>query len=56
LFTYTFTYTVTDSKTSIVLGTGKVTAFDGNSAAVKIAKQLVEEWAKIRTTSVPAGK
>lgn len=48
LFTYTFTYSVTDSKTSIVLDTGKVTAIDGGAAAGTIAKQLVTKWAKIR--------
>jgi len=49
LFTYTFTYSVTDSKTSRVLDSGKVTAVDGGAAAGKIAKQLVNEWAKART-------
>ena len=48
LFTYTFTYTVADSKTSIVLDSGKVTAIDGNAAAGKIAKQLVTNWGKVR--------
>jgi hypothetical protein len=48
LFTYTFTYSVTDSKTSIVLDSGKITAIDGGAAAGKIAKQLVSKWAKIR--------
>jgi len=48
LFTYTFTYSVTDPKTSIVLDSGKVTAIDGGVAAVKIAKQLVGKWSKIR--------
>lgn len=47
-FTYTFTYSVTDSKTSLVLESGKVTAIDGNSASGKIAKQLVGEWLKVR--------
>ncbi len=46
--TYTFTYSVVDSKTSLVLDSGKVTAIDGNAAAEKIAKQLVSNWAKIR--------
>lgn len=48
LFTYTFTYTVTDLKTSVVLDTGKVTAIDGNTAAGKIAKDLVARWVKLR--------
>jgi len=46
--TYTFTYSVTDSRTSIVLESDKVTAIDGNAAAGKIAKQLVGEWLRIR--------
>jgi hypothetical protein len=50
LFSYTFTYSVTDSKTSIVLDTGKVTAIDGTAAAGKIAKQLVAKWGKLRHT------
>ena len=48
LFTYTFTYSVTDSKTSRVLESGKVTAIDGNAAAGRIAKQLVTRWVKER--------
>jgi hypothetical protein len=48
LFTYTFTYTVTDSRTSRVLEAGKVTAIDGGAAAGRIAKQLVSKWAKAR--------
>lgn len=48
LFTYTFTYAVTDSKTSLVLDTGKVTAIDGNSAAGKIAKELVTRLIALR--------
>jgi Trypsin-like peptidase domain len=48
LFTYTFTYSVTDAKTSILLDSGKVTAIDGNTAAGRIAKQLVEKWSKVR--------
>jgi len=49
LFTYTFTYEVTDAKTSRVLDAGKVTAIDGNGAAGRIAKQLVVKWTKART-------
>jgi S1-C subfamily serine protease len=48
LFTYTFTYSVTDSRTSRVLDSGKVTAIDGGAAAGQIAKQLVSKWAKGR--------
>lgn len=48
LFTYTFTYRVTDRATGIILATGKVTAFDGNAAAPKLAAKLVEEIKKAR--------
>jgi len=53
LFTYTFTYSVTDLKTSIVLDSGKVTAIDGGAAAARIAKQLVTKWEKARSPSAP---
>jgi hypothetical protein len=55
LFTYTFTYSVTDPKTSRVLDSGKVTAIDGGAAAARIAKQLVSKWAKVRQGE-PASK
>jgi len=48
LFTYTFTYSVTDPRTSRLLDSGKVTAIDGGAAAARIAKQLVSKWAKAR--------
>lgn len=48
LFTYTFTYQLTHSSTGIVLATGKVTAFDGNAAAPKLARKIVEEIKKAR--------
>ena len=43
LFTYTFTYKVTHRSTGIILATGKVTAFDGNAAAPKLADRIIEE-------------
>jgi hypothetical protein len=43
LFTYTFTYKITNRSNGIVLATGKVTAFDGNDAAPKLAQRIVEE-------------
>jgi hypothetical protein len=43
LFTYTFTYRITDQRTGIILATGKVTAFDGNAAAPKLADRIIEE-------------
>jgi hypothetical protein len=51
LFTYTFTYQITDRSTGIVLATGKVTAFDGNAAAPKLARKIIEEIKKARGES-----
>jgi len=48
LFTYDWTYSVSDSHTGIVLATGKVTAMDGARAAKGIAKKLVQEFEKAR--------
>lgn len=48
LFTYTFTYKVTDRSTGIILATGKVTAFDGNDAAPLLADRIIEEIRKAR--------
>ena len=43
LFTYTFTYQVTNRSNGIVLATGKVTAFDGNGAAPKLAQRIIAD-------------
>jgi hypothetical protein len=48
LFTYTFTYKVTSRGTGMILLTGKVTAFDGNAAAPKLAARIMEEIKKAR--------
>ena len=48
LFTYDFTYSVSDSHAGIVLATGKVTAIDGPHAAQGIARKLVQELEKAR--------
>ena len=48
LFTYTFTYKITDRSKGIVLATGKVTAFDSNAAAPMLAARIVEEIKKAR--------
>jgi hypothetical protein len=48
LFTFTFTYKITDRGTGILIASGKVTAFDGNAAAPKLADQLVGEMKKAR--------
>lgn len=51
LFTYTFTYRITHRDTGVILATGKVTAFDGNAAAPKLARKIVEEIKKARGES-----
>jgi hypothetical protein len=48
LFTYDFTYTVTNAQTGVVLATGKITAIDGPHAAQGIAKVIVRELEKAR--------
>ena len=48
LFTFTFTYKITNRSTGILLATGKVTAFDGNAAAPLLAERIVEEIRKAR--------
>lgn len=53
LFTYDFTYTATDTRTSIVLASGKVTAVDGVRAAPVIAKNLVLQMAKAHQAPEP---
>lgn len=42
-FTYTFTYKLTSRRNNIVLATGKITAFDGELAAPKLASRIMEE-------------
>lgn len=48
IFTYTFTYRITQRSTGIILATGKVTAFDGNIAAPKLARRIVEDIREAR--------
>ncbi len=48
LFTFYFTYKITDRITGILLTTGKITAFDGNAAAPQLAKRIVEDIKKAR--------
>jgi hypothetical protein len=48
LFTFTFTYKITNRGTGILLATGKVTAWDGNAAAPMLAERIVEEIRKAR--------
>jgi hypothetical protein len=48
LFTFTFTYKITDKKNGIVLATGKVNAWDGNAAAPLLAERIVDDIRKAR--------
>lgn len=53
LFTWTFTYKITNRSTGILLATGKVTAFDGNAAAPMLAERIIEEIRKARGETKP---
>lgn len=53
LFTYTYTYQITNRSNGIVLSTGKVTAFDGNDAAPKLAARIIEEIKVARGEAKP---
>ena len=53
LFTWTFTYKITNRSNGILLATGKVTAFDGNAAAPMLAERIVEEIRKARGETKP---
>lgn len=48
LFTYTFTYKITNRSNGIVLATGKITAFDGNDAAPRLAQRIIEDMKNAR--------
>jgi len=48
LFTYVHTFVIVDKKTSVVLGSGKVTAFDGTIASPDLAKRIVKIFAEAR--------
>ena len=51
LFTYTFTFSVSSVGDHVMAATGKVTAFDGNFAAPKIAKELLKKFQAVRNQS-----
>lgn len=51
LFTYTFTYKITNRSNGVVLATGKLTAWDGNDAAPKLAQRIIEEMRVAREES-----
>lgn len=48
LFTFTFTYKVTDRATGVLVASGKVTAFDGNTAAPDLAKRIIKDMRAAR--------
>lgn len=48
LFTRTFTYRLTDRRTSAVLAAGEVSGWDGGDAAPKLAKRIVAEIRRAR--------
>ena len=53
VFTYDFTYSVSEEHSGVVLATGKVVAIDGPHAAQAISRKIVEEIEKARA-AVPA--
>ena len=52
LFTYVHTFVIIDKRTTIVLGSGKVTAIDGVVASDGLAKKVIEIFAAERPASV----
>jgi hypothetical protein len=48
LFTYVHTFVLSDKRTSIILGTGKVTAFDGTIASDGLAKDILKIFSAAR--------
>lgn len=53
LFTYYHTFVITDKRTSIVLGSGKITAFDGTIASGPLARDIVRILAAARSPEPP---
>lgn len=51
LFTFTFTYKITDRTNGMLLTTGKITAFDGNVAAPLLTSRIIEDIKKARGES-----
>ena len=48
LFTFTFTYKITDRANGILLTSGKITAIDGNAAAPLLSARIIEDIRKAR--------
>jgi hypothetical protein len=53
LFTYVHTFVIVDKRTSIVIGSGKVTALDGTIASGGIAKDIVKIFSAVRVPPSP---
>jgi hypothetical protein len=43
LFTWTYTYKITDRATGMILATGKMNAWDGNAAAPMLAERIIKD-------------
>jgi hypothetical protein len=56
VFTYVHTWVMTDKRTSIVLGSGKQTAYDGTIASGGLAKQIVNLFAEQKLPPKKEGK
>ena len=56
LFTYVHTFVIVDRRTSIVLGSGKVTAFDGTIASGGLAKDIVKQFVAAKLPQTAAKK
>jgi hypothetical protein len=51
LFTFTFTYKITDRANGILLTSGSITAFDGNIAAPMLKSRIIKDMKKARDAS-----
>jgi hypothetical protein len=48
LFTFNFTYKITDRANGIILSSGNITAFDGNIAAPMLSSRIIKDIKKAR--------
>ena len=53
MLTYVHTFVISDKKTTIVLGSGKVTAFDGTIASGGLAGGIVKIFSAARLPAPP---
>jgi S1-C subfamily serine protease len=53
VFTYVYTFVISDKRTTIVFGSGKVTAFDGTIASGGLAKDIVKIFSAARLPEPP---